>query len=75
MTNPIGRIKVTKKGKTEIMHSESGTLMFRLDAELNVFDVEMLRQLAGMAYRAGITDGEHKLQSELKELLGIGNDE
>lgn len=71
MANPLGKIKVTKKGKTEIMHSESGTLIFRMDAELNAFDVEMIRQLVGMAYRAGIADGERKIQGELKEILGI----
>lgn len=71
MSNPIGRIKATKNAGTEIMHSGSQKLMYRMDAKLNVFDAEMLRQMTDMAYSAGMEAGERKLQSELKRLLGI----
>ena len=71
MANPIGKIKVTKRGGTEIMHSGSQVLMFRMDAPLNAFDLEMLRQIAAAAYSAGIEDGKRELQNDFKSMLGI----
>ena len=74
MANPMGRIKVTTKGGTEIMHSESKKMLFRMDAVLSAFDAEILKQLAHSAYNAGVADGERKLQLELKQLLGFDGD-
>ena len=71
MSNPIGRIKVTTKGGTEIQHAASKKLLFRMDAVLSGYDAEILKQIANAAYNAGVADGEKKLQGDLKRLLGI----
>lgn len=74
MANPIGRIKVTTKGGTEIMHAQSKKMLFRMDAVLSAYDAETLKQLTHAAYNAGVADGERKLQGELKQLLGFNGD-
>ena len=71
MANPIGKIKVSKEAGTEIRHAGSNKVIFRIDAALSDFDVDVLRQVISMAYNAGISDGEVQLQGEFKHLLGM----
>ncbi|AZV03725.1 hypothetical protein ELK40_00195 (plasmid) [Enterobacter sp. N18-03635] len=56
-------------------HAQSGKILYRLNARLELYDWEMLQAMISFVYNAGVTAGSEQRAAEIRETLGISGAE
>ncbi|QLA70489.1 hypothetical protein HWQ17_23040 (plasmid) [Enterobacter pasteurii] len=51
-----------KETGTVFRHAESGKILYRLNARLDLYDWEMLQAMISLVYNAGVTAGSEQLR-------------
>ena len=64
-----------KETGTVFRHAESGKILYRLNARLELYDWEMLQAMISLVYNAGVTAGSEQRAAEIREALGISGAE
>lgn len=60
-----------KETGTVFRHAQSGKILYRLNARLELYDWEMLQSMISLVYNAGVTAGSEQRAAEIREALGI----
>ena len=59
-----------KETGTVFRHAQSGKILYRLNARLELYDWEMLQAMISLVYNAGVTAGSEQRAAEIREALG-----
>lgn len=60
-----------KETGTVFRHAQSGKILYRLNARLELYDWEMLQAMISLVYNTGVTAGSEQRAAEIREALGF----